>query len=310
MITAIIDLGTNTFNILIVNVNQDTTYDHLFQTKISVKLGEGGINTNFIADLPFKRGIEALKEYKKEIERFKVEKVIAFATSAIRGASNSNEFLTKAKQETGIDIQLISGSREAELIYYGVRQAVKLTDEVSLIIDIGGGSTEFIIADKNTIFWKQSFLLGASRLLEMFHPSDRITDTEHLTIANHLSQELQPLMDAVKQYPVKELIGSSGSFDSLAEMIAHKFYTPEILRSKREYEFVMSDFHSIYDLVLKSDNAGRLQMKGLIAMRVDMIVISSIIVDFVIRSLSITKMRQSSFALKEGILHELMNSPT
>ena len=304
---AIVDLGTNTFNLLIVEIHSDKTYNHLFQTKISVKLAEGGINKGFIAPVPFQRGIDALKEHKQSIEKYNVDKVFAFATSAIRGASNGKEFVIKAKQEIDIDIQVISGDREAELIYYGIRDAVKMNHETSLIIDIGGGSTEFIIANKDQIFWKQSFLLGAARLLELFDPSDPITEKEIQTLTDHLNKELQPLFEAVEKYPVIELIGSSGSFDSLAEMIAHRFYSPRLLDDKTEFTFDLDDCSVIYEMILRSTKEERLQMKGLVAMRVDMIVISSILVNFIIGSFKIKKMRLSTYSLKEGVLHEILN---
>lgn len=304
---AVIDLGTNTFNLLIVEVNSDKSYTTVFQNKISVKLAEGGMNKGFIADLAFDRGIEAFKMHFTTTQKYQVDKIYAFATSAIRGASNGVEFVQKVKTETGVDIQVISGDREAELIYYGVRSAVEMTDEASLIIDIGGGSTEFIIANKNQIFWKQSFLLGAARLLELFPPSDPITDIEIDIFKNHLNNELQSLFEAYTHYPVSELIGSSGSFDSLAEMIAHRFYTPTILDNKTEFSFDLGDCEEIYNSILKSTNAERLQMKGLVAMRVDMIVVSSIIVNFVIRSFEIEKMRLSTYSLKEGVIYEVLN---
>jgi len=304
---AVIDLGTNTFNLLIVEVNSDKTYSTVFQTKISVKLAEGGINKGFIAEVPFQRGIDALKAHYNTTLKYQADKIYAFATSAIRGASNGFEFIEKAKSETGIQIQMISGDREAELIFYGVRSAVEMSDETSLIIDIGGGSTEFIIANKNEIFWKQSFLLGAARLLELFPPSDPITETEIDVFKNHLNKELQPLFDAVKKFPITELLGSSGSFDSLAEMITHRFYSPSVLEGKTEYTFKLEDCETIYNDILKSTNAERLQIKGLVAMRVDMIVVSSIIVHFVISSLEIQKMRLSTYSLKEGVICEVLN---
>jgi len=304
---AVIDLGTNTFNLLIVEVNSDKTYSTVFQTKISVKLAEGGINKGFIAEVPFQRGIDALKAHYNTTLKYQADKIYAFATSAIRGASNGFEFIEKAKAETGIQIQMISGDREAELIFYGVRSAVEMSDETSLIIDIGGGSTEFIIANKNEIFWKQSFLLGAARLLELFPPSDPITETEIDVFKNHLNKELQPLFDAVKKFPITELLGSSGSFDSLAEMITHRFYSPSVLEGKIEYTFKLEDCETIYNDILKSTNAERLQIKGLVAMRVDMIVVSSIIVHFVISSLEIQKMRLSTYSLKEGVICEVLN---
>lgn len=304
---AVIDLGTNTFNLLIVEVNPDKTYQLIFQTKISVKLGEGGINKGFIAPIPFNRGIDALKTHKQTIETYNVEKVYAIATSAIRGASNGYEFVAKAKEQSNIDIEVISGDKEAETIYYGVRDAVKMNDNTSLIIDIGGGSTEFIIANKNQIFWKQSFLLGVARLLEMFSPSDPITDLEKHTLLDYLKNELQPLFNAIEKYPITELIGSSGSFDSIAEMVAHRFYTPHIFDGKTEFSFNLDDCAAVHETILNSTNAQRLQMKGLVAMRVDMIVISSILVHFILKSFSISQMRLSTYSLKEGILFEKIN---
>ena len=304
---AIIDLGTNTFNLLIVEVNPDKTYQSLYHTKVSVKLGEGGINKGFIALVPFQRGIEALKYYKELIESYSAKKIYAFGTSALRDASNGKTFLDTAEQKTGIKIQTISGEREAELIYYGVRDAVKMNNDLSLIIDIGGGSTEFIIANKNEIKWKHSFLLGAARLLERFDPSDPISDKEMNELNDYIKQELKLLFEAIEKYPVTELIGASGSFDSFAEMIACRFYTPDILKNKTEYTFKLDDFAVIYKDILKSTKEERSQMKGLIAMRVDMIVISSIMVQLVISSFKIKKMRLSSYSLKEGVLHELLH---
>jgi exopolyphosphatase / guanosine-5'-triphosphate,3'-diphosphate pyrophosphatase len=303
---AVIDLGTNTFNILIVDISSDKTYDIIFHAKLPVKLGEGGINQNVIQPVPFQRGLDALKQHQKTIEKFDVHRIYAFATSAIRGASNGKEFVNKVKLETGFEVQVIDGDKEAELIYYGVREAVKLNPGLSLIMDIGGGSTEFIIANKDQIFWKQSFLLGAARLLERFKLSDPITDKEIAEVKEYLGKELKPLFDAIKKYPVNELIGASGSFDSLADMIAYKFYSPEILDNKTEFTFNMDDFKVIYAMVLKSSKEERLRIKGLVEMRVDMIVISSILVYFIIESFKIEHMRLSMYSLKEGVLHELL----
>lgn len=304
---AVIDLGTNTFNLLVVEVHPDNTYHTLFQNKISVKLGEGGINQNLILPVSFRRGLDALIQHQKTILHYQVEKIFAFATSAIRGASNGKDFVEKIKFETGFDVEIISGNKEAEFIYYGVRKAVKMDNNFSLIIDIGGGSIEFIIANKDQIFWKQSFLLGAARLLEKFNLSNPITDEEIVQVKEYLNAELQSLFEAAKIYPFNEFIGSSGSFDSLAEMIAHQFYTPEILEDKTEYEFNLDDCEKMYYSILKSTKADRLKTKGLVEMRVDMIVISSIIVHFIITSFQIQRMRLSAYSLKEGVLDRVLN---
>ena len=303
---AIIDLGTNTFNLLIVQFNPDKSYDIIRQTKISVKLGEGGITKGFIAPEAFQRGIDALKMHRLTIQLHNAEKVFVFSSSAIREASNGEEFIIKAKEATKIDVEMISGDREAELIYFGVRDAVQMDENTSLIIDIGGGSTEFIIGNKDQIYWKQSFLLGAARLLEKFKPSDPIKEEEFKAITSYLGMELKPLYEAIKKFPVTELIGSSGLFDSLAEMIAYRFYTPEVLKDKTEYTFSLPDCATIYKTLMASTKKERMDIKGLISMRVDMIVVSSILVHFILTEFDIHKMRLSTYSLKEGVLHELI----
>jgi exopolyphosphatase / guanosine-5'-triphosphate,3'-diphosphate pyrophosphatase len=173
-----------------------------------------------------------------------------------------------------------------------------------LIMDIGGGSTEFIIANKNEIFWKQSFQLGVSRLLEKFKPSDPITEENIQEIERFLDQTLEPLFTALNKHGSKTLIGSSGSFDTIAEMIAHKFYSIEILKGKKKYKFQLDDYQWAHQYLLDSDIEKRLSTAGIISMRADMIVLSSIFIQYIITRVKIKKMKLSTYALKEGALDQ------
>ena len=183
-----------------------------------------------------------------------------------------------------------------------------MTNQLSLIMDIGGGSTEFIIANGEKIFWKQSFLLGAARILEKFNPHDPIKEEEVKNLENYLEQELHPLFEAVRQFPVIELLGSSGSFDSLAAMISYRYHTIEDFKGRTEYIFHLPDCYEIYKVILKSSTEERKNMNGLIKMRVDMIVVSAIFVNLIIQKLQINKMRLSRYSLKEGVLWEVLNT--
>ncbi|MBI2270957.1 MAG: phosphatase [Bacteroidetes bacterium] len=305
MLVAIIDLGTNTFNLLIAQLLPSKAYQIKYSTKLPVKLGKGGINKNQLMPEAIERGIAALEEYKAIIKQYKVDRVYAFGTSAIREATNSETFLKRAA-DIGIGIKVISGAEEAEYIYKGVQLGLDIGNKPALIIDIGGGSTEFIIADNKRILWKHSFLLGVSRLLEMFNPSDPILPSEINAIENYLRDELKPLYSAVKQFPVNELIGSSGSFDSFAEIIAHRFHTPDVLNNKTEYSFDMNEVSTIFNELIVSNNEQRLNTKGLVLMRVNMIVLAALLVRFVVKEFKLTHMRLSTFSLKEGVMGELM----
>ena len=300
MKTAIIDLGTNTFNLLI--VEGSTT---LFKTKIAVKLGEGGITKGCIAKTSFQRGFEALRKHLQTIEEFQANRTLAFATSAIRSASNGADFVAKVKTELGLHIEVIDGDKEAELIYLGVQQALDLGDGNKLIMDIGGGSTEFIICNKKEIFWKQSFRLGAARLIEHFQPHDPITSTEVKSIEGYLENTLTPLWAALKKFPCDTLVGSSGSFDTLADVIAHQFYDITILKGKTTYDFKLSEYYWLHDYFLKSNLEKRLNTPGMIPMRADMIVISSIFINYLLKRHKILSMKLSTYALKEGVLKTL-----
>jgi len=308
MLIAVIDLGTNTFNLLVAEVFPNKSFKELYNAKTPVKLGEGGINKNFIAPAPFQRGLEALRIYANKIKDFKVNKTVAFATSAIRSASNGSAFIQEAKKETGLTIQIIQGEEEAELIYYGVKQALSFQKYNSLIMDIGGGSIEFVIANEEKILRKHSFDLGAARLLEKFQPSDPIKSNEIATIENYLKQQTLPLHQGILKFPVEELIGSSGSFDTFAEIICHQFHETIDFNVNTSYDFNLVNYYYIHEKLLSSTKKERLNTKGLIEMRVDMIVIASIFVNFVLQQFTIKKMRLSTYSLKEGILWKLTHS--
>lgn len=301
---AVIDLGTNTFNLLIVEKDNKGGYKKLSSNRIPVKLGEGTINKGFIAEIPFNRGISALKEYSKIIQEQKIEKVVALATSAIRTAENGQDFVARAKQEAGIDVEVIDGNREAELIYFGNRKAVKMNGDLSLIMDIGGGSTEFIIADKDKIIWKQSFLLGAARLLELIKPSNPITKEEIKKLNDYFDTQLIPLKQACEKNKPFELIGSSGAFDSVVDMMAGE-YSTETLSDKTEYEIDLDKYFPLSEKVIASTYEQRLKIKGLIEMRADMIVISCLFLNYILKNYGLKKLRVSTYSLKEGVIFNI-----
>jgi len=303
---AILDIGTNTFHLLIVEKQPDGSHKILFKTEQFVKLGEESIT--HIGDAAFERGIALLKTYRTQLDKYKVEKVIAFGTAAIRRADNSAQFINEAKKQTGIEIKKISGDEEAQFIYYGARWAVELDEHPALIMDIGGGSTEFIIANKEKIFWEHSYPLGASVLRQAYNRHNAMTNTEIKALNDYLETTLQPLIEQLKKHPVKKLVGTSGSFDTLAEMTSHIFYTPAILKGKITFQISKSQFEKVYDTVISLTLEERLQLKGLKKMRAEMIVVAFIVIKFIIEKIGVNEINQSEYALKEGILWSILHT--
>jgi exopolyphosphatase/guanosine-5'-triphosphate,3'-diphosphate pyrophosphatase len=309
---AVIDLGTNTFNLLIVDMGEDQGYKILYNNKLPVKLGKSGIDKKEIRPDAITRGLNALERHLQTIGEYKVEKTYAFATSAIRSARNGDQFVKLAKQRCGIDVEIINGEREAELIYYGVKQAVRLTEERVLILDIGGGSNEFIIADKDTIFWKKSYPLGVARLLSKFKPSDPISIEEIEFISNYLEERLSDLFEEFKKHKITTLIGASGSFETIASMIRadDPNFESDTSLSPESNVIDLTDFENLYQKLINSTLKERKQMKGLESMRLEMIVVATLVVKFILQKLKLREMIQSNFALKEGVVYELLSLQT
>lgn len=305
MRVAIIDLGTNTFNLLIADIHGKNSWTQVFKIKEGVKLGQGGINSGVIVPEAFNRGREALQRHHQRIVFHQVERVYAFGTSALRDASNGPMFIQEVKSRFGFDIQLITGEKEAELIYKGVMQTLGQIDGNFVILDIGGGSNEFIIADQAQYHWKESYKLGMARLMDKFQPSDPVTPELIYELENYFEKELSGLFVAIEKYKPDILVGASGSFDSLVNMYYAGIYSSEEVLPVSQ-ELSMEIFRDLHQKLIRSTREERQMMKGLEPVRRDMIVLAVIFVNYLLNKLKIRKLYQSSYSLKEGALWEVM----
>ncbi len=301
---AVIDLGTNTFNLLIAELAEGQQHSIIYSTQFPAKIGEKAINENKIIPAAFERGLQCLKEMKGIIDDYKVDEIFAFGTSALRGAANGKEFAAAVQKECNIEIHIIDGDREAALIYSGVQLAFPCDEKLRMVLDVGGGSNEFIIGNKDEIFWSQSFNLGVARLLYKFAPANPITAEQVSAIKSYLDAELQSLWKALEKYPISDLIGCAGCFSTFYEMVCAAAQIPANEKSTWE-EISLEGYHKMYEKLLPSTYEERLDMEGLLFMRADMIVIGTVLVNLVLEKAKIKKMYLSKYALKEGVLHEI-----
>lgn len=292
---AIIDLGTNTFNLLVVEREKDT-YKELAVEREGVGLGLGGINEQKIAPEAFDRGLTALARFKQICDEFGIKKVFPFGTSAIRNATNKFDFIEAVRQQVGLDIQVISGEQEAEFIYKGVAFGLTYT-EPYVIMDIGGGSTEFIFADQNGIIKAKSFEIGAARIFQKYTFSDPLSNADIEDIEAYLEEHTEGFFDDVE---AKMLVGASGSFETFYELITglnypnHKYVSP----NKDHFDYFI-------DRILKSTQAERDLEDRIIPIRKKMAPIAAVKIRWIIRKLVIRKVTISPNSLKEGVLYDL-----
>jgi len=294
----VIDLGTNTFHLLIVEKLPNGNTHEIFRKRVFVKLASDGIQTIGIA--PFQRGLNAMINFHQILEKHQVKNIRAIGTAALRTANNGNDFVQLIFQKTGIGIQLIDGKEEAKLIYQGVREAFPLKEDPVLIMDIGGGSVEFIIANKSGIKWSQSFPIGVAVLFKSFHKNDPISSTEIQEINTALAQILSPLFEALKQHSVDKLIGASGTFDVLELFLSQKDNS-ELYAIIPVFSYANFSKKLIFTTV-----AERLALQRLPDSRADLIVVALILIDFIVKAANIRTIITSPYAMKEGVLAEMI----
>ncbi|HEV7380211.1 MAG TPA: phosphatase [Dyadobacter sp.] len=303
----IIDLGTNTFHLLIVEQN-GSSVTTLFRESKPARIGMGGINKKIITDEAIGRALDVLHFFRKQLDVFSVpqDKVFAFGTSAIRNADNKEAFCETVMKETAIPITVINGNEEAEYIYKGVRYGTSMGSDPSLIMDIGGGSVEYIIGNEEQIFWKQSFEIGGQRLMEKYMTSDPLPEGNRKKLYNYLDDQLIPLANAIHQYAPQKIVGSSGTFDTLIDMDFQHRTGEWPPKEQTDFRLPLEEFYRVYELILAGDHDQRMSIPGMIPLRVDMIVVAMCLIDFVLRRHQIREIQVSSYALKEGVLATLL----
>lgn len=299
---AVIDLGTNTCNLLIAEIN-GADYKLLHQSKEMVKLGDGKIRHNQISDEATFRTKAAFVTHKKVMDTFGVDEIKVLATSAVRTADNMAEFVAEIEKICACSVEVISGEREAELIFKGVLLAFGKIEFPSVILDIGGGSNELILTRKETILWKESRPTGMSRIINSFDLTDPVSDEQIRELQKFFAEEHQSAIRNCKEKKVANLIGCSGAFDTIADMIDE--VNPG--EKQRVTQVVsLEKFYAVYKKLLKSTRNERLQMKGMDYVRVDLIVPAVILIETLISSIGIKQIVQTDFALREGVLYELL----
>lgn len=294
----VIDIGSNSFHAIVFDAFPDGTFETVDKLKEMVKLGEGGFRNHELTEAAQQRGIDALRMIREMGDGYGVADYVACATSAVREASNGGAFIERAKDETGIYIRTITGETEATLIYKSVRHAVDLS-EPALLVDIGGGSTEFIIADRDEVHLAQSLKLGAARMTEEFVTTDPVDATEFRALRAHVRKLLGPVFRKAHEMGIRRVVGSSGTLKNIAELTSA---AAGEAGTYFDYVFDALNVRRVTKLLMTSDRAKRLAMPGIQEKRVEQIVAGALLIDVVLKDLGIRRFEVSPDALREGIV--------
>jgi exopolyphosphatase/guanosine-5'-triphosphate,3'-diphosphate pyrophosphatase len=301
-----IDIGTNSFHLLVVEVSGKGKLKFLDKERVFLRLGaEFKDGKSFISENDFSKAISALKKFSEIIKFYKAE-VRAVATSAVREAANNVEFVNRILQETGILVEIINGKTEANLIFTGMKNALPVKDKSVLGIDIGGGSTEFIYAVDKKIRFAESVKVGAVRLSKMFFPDFIINYEAVKNCSDYVRNQLISNSNIIKSVKLDFAIGSSGTVDTVC--LIKQFKVDGKLNTKLNgYEFHQSEFELIYNQIMSlKTSSERMNVPGIEAKRADIIPAGLIILKTAFEIFKINKMVLSEFALREGVVFDLI----
>ena len=306
MKVGIIDIGSNTFNLLIAEVDTAGGYKQIYQSKVGVKLGEGSFQRNYITEQAMERAMVALDAQINVIKNQYCDRILAFATSAVRNATNGQEFIDKVYARFNVRIRIIEGGLEASMIFHGVQMSGAIDDQKVLIMDIGGGSTEFIICNDEEIIWKQSYELGVTRLVEKMEPDDPILPRQIEETRAFLKKTMAEVFEVVKKENVKVLVGSSGSFDTFSDVLSYRRNSFEQDSLLSSLEFDIEELTAFLHELVGNTISQRRAMAGMAPIRANIIGMSAIFVLLVHENCNFKNIRLSRYSLKEGVLFDVL----
>lgn len=300
---AIIDIGTNSMRLMIATINNGQIVDRE-KTLETTRMGQGIDKNGYLSGETIERNFAALKKIVGIAHKQKVEKIVAFATSALRDASNREEFIHKVEKELSLEIQLLSGEREAEIGFKGVMG--EIDTEKLLVIDIGGGSTEFILGSKKEgIESLTSINIGALRMTEKFIAHDPISAVEVKDLEKNIKEQLLPLKEKLSLMEDAKIVGIAGTITTLSAMKQQMEYYDwrKIHQSTLSFKEIAGILQQLIPLNIEE----RKKIKGLQPKRADIIIAGIVILKCIMEVFAIESIMVSESDNLEGMVYELLD---
>ena len=298
---AAIDIGTNSIHMIIAEVTSHNSFDILDREKEMAKLGVGVFASNHISDRAFKVGLETIDRYVQLADKLDVDEIITAATSAIREAHNGEAFLNEVVARTNLRPRIISGKEEARLIFLAVRNSIALEQERALVLDIGGGSTEAVIGDRNKIWFKDSMPLGVLRLLDMFEDKGSVGVEGRSVLEAHIGFVAKQIFDKIHRIGFDRVIGTSGTIRTMGEA-AHIAAGGESLHSVNAQVVPLEDIAKLTQKLLKMELEERAEVAEISDKRADAIHLGGVLLVQLLEMAKVPEITLCDASLREGMI--------
>ncbi len=298
-----VDIGTLTCRLLIADLQDGRELREIQSERRILRLGEGVDQTRQLSVTAMDRVAQCLKEWRELIDTAQVDAVVVVATSAVRDATNRDEFLDRVKHEAGFEVELISGEEEARRTMLGIRSGLPQGVTDVLALDIGGGSTEFILDRPGQKPVVRSINIGVVRLCERLLHHDPPTDGEVQQAREWVAKETRAAVAEMGSYQTATFVGTAGTVTSLAAM-AQQLPTYEPARI-HNYMLHLDTIQTLEQTLLSHKKADRTGLPGLEKGREEVIAAGAIIIRTIMETLGMPTVLVSDLGLREGVLIDL-----
>ena len=296
---AAVDLGSNSFHMIVARLSDDGSLQIIDRLKEMVRLGAGLDEKNNLSQDSQKKALACLERFGQRLKELQPQNVRIVGTNTLRKAKNSSKFLKQAQTFLGHSIHIISGIEEARLVYLGASHTIATDDKKTrLVIDIGGGSTETIIGEKFDPLMMESLFMGCVSMTRQFFADGTITKKQLKKADIFARRELERVTFPFLNMGWKEVIGTSGSIRSIANVIRNE--------GMEESHITQKSMKQLSDRIIECGHIDKLDLKGLSDDRRPVFIGGFVVLNAIIKSLNIKSMDTSDGALREGLLYDLL----
>ena len=295
---AVIDLGSNTFHLLIIEKKRNNTFETLFRKRVFTGLSDGGID--IIKEDRINYGLETISEFQQILASYDFPTLRVVGTAVLRKAANRQMFIDQANKILGAEIEIIDGDTEADYIFKGIMLLEEMKSGTHLIMDIGGGSTEFILIQDGIKLWSKSFQIGVGVLHQSYHNTEPINEIDLSLMKSFILKTVADLIPIIDRYKPSTLTGASGSFEVLQSMSGFDLQFNQLTSVSTDF------FYTLYNSIISLNYEQREKLKGLPKERVKLIVVGMVLKKIICDLIQPGHILVSPYALKEGILSEMI----
>jgi len=298
---AALDLGSNSFHLIVVEAHPDGSFETLLREKEVLRLADSVATTHRLPPDKIDEAIECVARMRSHGDALDVDEWVVYATSALREAENGAEVVEQIETETGVGVNVITGLDEARLIFAAVRASVLLDKAPAVCIDQGGGSLEVSVGDASGMLWATSVKLGAARLTAEFVTTDPPHPKELARIRDRAVAVLKPVADATKRFRPGMLVGTSGTLTSLARLAAPTIAaaTPKTLH---QLTVTREELAPVHEKMQTLPVADRRSIEGLDARRADIMPAGSVVLQVCMELFGFEEFTVSEWSMREGMI--------